>query len=188
LWQSSRDNVDIDVRPYLRHSDMEFLQHFLPGQPLEENGHISAGALSTATFSGSSSRTIIGMDVEWSDIFLRQSQDGPTPGSPFLMETRPEGKHYDYDVTAMSIAAYVQSDWAIDDRLTLGAGLRVDHLAYDYDNRMLTGNTRDDGTPCGFGGCLYSRPADRSDSFTNLAPKISLNHQFSAKRTGGRRP
>jgi outer membrane receptor protein involved in Fe transport len=179
LWQSSRANVDIDVRPYLRHSDMEFLQHFLPGQPLEENGHISAGALSTATFSGSSSRTIIGMDVEWSDIFLRQSQDGPTPGSPFLMETRPEGKHYDYDVTAMSIAAYVQSDWAIDDRLTLGAGLRVDHLAYDYDNRMLTGNTRDDGTPCGFGGCLYSRPADRSDSFTNLAPKISLNHQFS---------
>ncbi|MDH3585682.1 MAG: hypothetical protein OEQ30_01200 [Gammaproteobacteria bacterium] len=26
---------------------------------------------------------------------------------------------------------------------------------------MLDGNTRDDGTPGGFGGCLYARPADR---------------------------
>ena len=42
---------------------------------------------------------------------------------------------------------------------------------------MLTGNTRDDGTECGFGGCLYSRPADRTDSFTNLAPKLSLSYR-----------
>jgi outer membrane receptor protein involved in Fe transport len=179
IWQSERDNFDVDLRPYVRHSDMEFLQHFLPGQPREENGHVSAGVLGSATFAATDRRTIIGMDVEWSDMFLKQSQDGPTEGSPFLMETRPEGKHYDYDVSAASIAAYVQSDWDINERLTLGAGLRVDHLAYDYNNRMLTGNTRDDGTPCGFGGCLYSRPADRSDSFTNLAPKASLNYRFS---------
>lgn len=44
---------------------------------------------------------------------------------------------------------------------------------------MLTGNTRDDGTTCGFGGCLYSRPADRRDDFTNVAPKLSLNYRFS---------
>jgi outer membrane receptor protein involved in Fe transport len=37
---------------------------------------------------------------------------------------------------------------------------------------MLDGNTRDDGTPCGFGGCLYTRPADRSDTFNNIAPKL----------------
>jgi outer membrane receptor protein involved in Fe transport len=179
IWQSERGDVEFDVRPYLRHSDMEFLQHFLPGQPLEENGHVSAGALGTATFGSDSNRTIIGVDLEWSDVFLRQSQDGPTQGSAFLMETRPEGKHYDYDVTATAIAAYAQSDWTIDDRLTLGAGLRLDRVAYDYNNRMLDGNTRDDGTPCGFGGCLYSRPADRSDSFTNLAPKFTMNFQFS---------
>ncbi len=92
------------------------------------------------------------------------------------METRPEGKHYDYDVAASSIAAYVQTDWAVNDELVIAAGLRLDYLNYDYNNRMLDGNTRDDGTPCGFGGCLYTRPADRSDSFTNLAPKLALNH------------
>jgi len=38
---------------------------------------------------------------------------------------------------------------------------------------MLAGNTRDDGSECP-GGCLYSRPSDRSDSFGNVAPKIGL--------------
>jgi len=179
IWTTTRNSVDFDLRPFLRHSDMEFLQHFLPGQPLEENGHVSAGMLATATFGDARRRTIVGMDVEWSDMFLKQTQDGPTPGSPFLMETRPQGKHYDYDVTSAGVAAYVQTDWAVDERLTLGAGLRLDYLAYDYNNRMLTGNTRDDGTACGFGGCLYSRPADRSDSFRNVAPKLSLIYQFS---------
>ena len=74
--------------------------------------------LGTLSFSGTGNNTIVGLDVEWSDMFLKQSQDGPTEGSDFLMETRPEGKHYDYDVTSASIAAYVQSDWIINDRLT----------------------------------------------------------------------
>jgi outer membrane receptor protein involved in Fe transport len=60
----------------------------------------------------------------------------------------------------------------VTERLALSAGLRVEHVKYDYDNRMLDGNTRDDGTPCGFGGCLYTRPGDRSDTFSNIAPKL----------------
>ena len=31
------------LKPYLRHVEMEFLQHFLPGQAIEENGHSSVG-------------------------------------------------------------------------------------------------------------------------------------------------
>ena len=177
-WSREGRNVELELRPFLRHSDMEFLQHFLPGQPLEENGHTSAGVVSTATFSREGRTTILGLDLEWADIFLKQTQDGPTEGSPFLVETRPEGKHYDYDVTSVGLAPYVQADWQLGDRLLLSAGLRVEYLRYDYDNRMLTGNTRDDRTECGFGGCLYSRPADRDDSFTNLAPKLALNYQL----------
>ncbi|MDJ0812949.1 MAG: TonB-dependent receptor [Woeseiaceae bacterium] len=184
IWNTATDRFDIDVRPFLRHSDMEFLQHFLPGQPLEENGHVSAGALATLAFDGDKHRTVFGVDVEWADIFLKQTQDGPTVGSPFLVETRPEGKHYDYDVTSGNAAAYVQTDWTVNERLTLAAGLRLDYITYDYKNRMLDGNTRDDGTECGFGGCLYSRPADRSDSFTNLAPKATLNYRFSDALSG----
>ena len=177
VWTKSLEAVDLDVRPYLRHSDMDFL----PGQPLEENGHTSLGAIATASFERAARRTIVGLDIEFADMFLVETQENPTEGSPFLMETRPAGKHYDYDVTSTGIAAYVQTEVDLSERLSFGAGLRLDWLAYDYDNRMLDGNTRDDGTPCGFGGCLYTRPADRDDSYTNLAPKLSLT--FAATET-----
>ncbi len=174
-WNADIGPAAVDVRPYIRHSEMQFLQHFLPGQPLEENGHTSAGVMSTATLISEKSATIFGFDFEWSDVFLRETQFGPTEGSAFLQETRPQGKHYDYDVLGLAIAAYVQADYDITERLTVAAGLRLEYLQYQYDNRMLDGNTRDDGTVCGFGGCLYTRPADRNDSFSNVVPKLSAN-------------
>jgi len=181
IWTRSLKRFELDVRPFLRHSDMRFLQHFLPGQPLEENGHVSSGVIASATFTAERHSTVVGVDIEWSDLFLKQTQDGPTQGSDFLVETRPEGKHYDYDVTGYAVAPYVQIQFEVNEKLTLNAGLRTEHLKYDYDNRMLNGNTRDDGTICGFGGCLYSRPADRTDSFTNLAPKFALNFLLGAQ-------
>jgi outer membrane cobalamin receptor len=66
-WKRARDGFELDLRPYLRHSDMEFLQHFLPGQPLEENGHASGGMLATFAFDTDGRTTIVGMDVEWAD-------------------------------------------------------------------------------------------------------------------------
>jgi len=183
IWTRQLDRFDLDLRPYVRHSDMRFLQHFLPGQPLEENGHTSAGLIATATFGDTELRTVVGLDAEWSDVSMQQSQDEPTQGSAFLVETRPQGNHYDYDVTSSGIAPYIQTDIAISERLIAGLGLRVDYLRYDYSNRMLTGNTRDDGSECGFGGCLYSRPADRNDSFTNVAPKTSLSFQLNESST-----
>lgn len=190
IWTRQRDVATIDVRPYVRHSDMTFLQHFLPGQPLEENGHTSAGVLASIRVDGDRRNVIAGLDVEWSDIFLRETQAGPTTGSPFLVETRPAGKHYDYTVTGYAIAPYVQSTFDVTDRLQLTAGLRAEWVHYDYDNRMLDGNTRDDGSTCGFGGCLYTRPADRSDRFSNVAPKlgarISLNPAMTLYASVGR--
>ncbi len=184
LWERGGEGVDFDVRPYLRHSDMDFLQHFLPGQPLEENGHTSIGALTAVTMSRGANVYVWGADFEFSDGFLRQTQDGPTEGSTFLMETRPEGKHYDYEVDTWVVAPYVQAEWTINERLTAHGGIRVEHLEHDYTNLMISGNTRDDGTPCGFGGCLYTRPESRSDSFTNVAPKLAISYEFDAVSTG----
>ena len=178
IWNKSASGYDLDVRPYLRHSHMRFLQHFLPGQPLEKNGHVSAGTMTALTFDREDRHVVVGIDLEWSDIYLEETQSGPTEGSPFLEETRPEGKHYDYDVVSVAAAPYVHADFKLDDRFVLGAGLRLEYLHYDYDNNMLTGNTRDDGTPCGFGGCLYTRPADRSDDFSNVAPKFSFTYRL----------
>ena len=158
---------------------MTFLQHFLPGQPVEENGQFSLGVLTNARLETDAAVINMGFDIELSDVFLRETQYGPTEGSDFLREARPEGAHYDYDVRGNTAAAYVQAEFRTSDKLTISGGIRGEYTHYKYDNNMRTGNTRDDGTPCGFGGCLYTRPASRSDDFSDLAPKIGALFRLS---------
>ncbi len=178
-WQQ-RGGAEFELIPYLRSSDMDFLQHFLPGKPLERNGQQSAGML----FSWRpADRWTLGFDLEWAEGDLVEFQENPTEGSDFLVETRPRGFHYDYNVRSLMGAAWAQFTHEVSDALRLTAGLRIERLDYDYDNRMLDGNTRDDGTSCGFGGCLYTRPADRDDHFDNLAPDIGLNWRLSDSTT-----
>jgi outer membrane receptor protein involved in Fe transport len=177
-WTTSMGGLGIDVRPYMRHSSMQFLHHSLPGQPVERNGQDSAGVLVAARLNTGSSLLVFGVDVDYSDVFLEQTQDEPASGPPSQRETRPEGRHYDYSVGALNLATFAQGDHALNERWTLSGGLRLEHARYDYDNRMLAGNTRDDGSVCGFGGCLYSRPADRKDDFTNLAPNFALRYRY----------
>ncbi|HEX9208383.1 MAG TPA: TonB-dependent receptor [Steroidobacteraceae bacterium] len=166
----------LELRPYARYSRMDFLQHFLLGQPVERNGQQSVGLLSTVDWDVSGRTSLVtGIDLEWADSFLLEYQDGPTTdGSPAANASRPAGRHYDYTVVSNVAAAYGQFEYAVTGSLYLGAGLRVEYVGYAYDNRMLAGNTDENGVPCVPAGCLYTRPADRHDSFTNAAPKLSL--------------
>lgn len=166
----------LELRPYLRTSRMDFLQHFLLGQPVERNGQESAGVMTSFDWDlGRRVGLITGLDLEWADSFLVEDQENPTTGgSPAANAIRPVGLHYDYTVTSNVAGAYAQLDYALTDSLHAGAGVRIEYVDYRYDNRMLAGNTDENGVPCLPAGCLYSRPADRSDSFTNAAPKFSL--------------
>ncbi|MGI9264156.1 MAG: TonB-dependent receptor [Gammaproteobacteria bacterium] len=172
-------DTEFQLRPFLRNSYMEFTQHFLPGVPEEENGQTSGGLqMALRQGDGDSGLLVGGLDLEYMDGFLEEVQDDPIEsGSDFLRETRPAGKHYDYDVTSWLVAPYIHWEKALSHRLRISAGLRFEYLRYDYDNRMLDGNTRDDGTECGFGGCLFNRPADRDDDFHEWAPKLGFVHR-----------
>jgi outer membrane receptor protein involved in Fe transport len=169
----ARDGVD--WRGYLRSSRMDFLQHFLLGQPVEENGQDSAGVLFSLAREGAlGGELVLGADAEVASSSLLQFQEGPTTdGSPAANAIRPAGRHYDYGVDSRLAAVYAEWRRPLASRWTHEAGLRVEHVRYDYDNRMIDGNTDENGVPCP-GGCLYSRPADRSDDFTNLAPRLSV--------------
>jgi len=166
----------LELRPYLRTSRMEFLQHFLLGKPLERNGQESAGLMASLAWDDGPGRLLLtGVDLETARSFLVQEQDGPTTdGPPPANAIRPAGLHYDYEVRSYVAALYAHGEMRFAGRWRLTAGLRGESVYYDYDNRMITGNTDDNGTPCATSGCLYSRPADRTDAFLNLAPKIGL--------------
>jgi len=171
----------IELTPYLRHSGMTFLQHFLPGQPQENNSQDSAGL----QFSWQKNRRwSAGADLEWARGQLREYQAEPlTDRSAYLNATRPQGLHYDYTVKMLRGAVWAQYQVPVNDAVRANAGMRVESQRYDYNNHMLDGNTRDDGSQCGFGGCLYTRPGDRTDTFTNLSPELGLKWRLSDRQT-----
>lgn len=156
------------LRPYARDESQRFLQHFNLGQPLEENGSRSLGV--QAMWSNESLR--VGLDVEGVEGELRQTQARAlTTGTAAQNAQRPAGTHYDYAIDARQVALFGERQWRLErDAITLGA--RVENLRYRHDNRAANGNLRDDGTPCGFGGCLYLRPADRRDAFTARSAQL----------------
>lgn len=158
----------------VRRSRMDFLQHFLPGQPTEDNGQESVAVTLTRYRNTARLALTGGLDLEVARGFLEEFQSQPETGTP----PRPQGLHYDYEAWQYLLAPYLQARYALADRWELSGGLRVEYLLYDYDNRMLAGNTRADGTPC-TPPCLFNRPADRSDGFLNLAPNAGLLYRIS---------
>ena len=173
-WRRDDGERRTELRPYLRASDMEFSQHFLPGEPREQNDQHSAGLQLSTRRPAAGGTLHHGADLEYAEGSLEQLQAGETTGlPPALAATRPPGLHYDYEVQAFTVAPWVHWERPLAERWSLGLGLRAERIQYRYDNRMLDGNTRDDGSECP-GGCLYTRPADRTDRFDNLAPKFSL--------------
>ena len=191
-----KKNYQLLITPYIRYSQMDFLQHFLPGDPLEENGQKSMGVqLGYYRTLTQGLNVIAGVDAEITDAYLKQSQDKPTQGSAFLQGTIPQGQHYDYQVDAIVAAPFMHLDWAVNNALSVSGGMRFESMRYDYRNNMLSGRTKADGTPCGFGGCRYSRPPSGKEQFNNwsanLGAKLMLNngsHVFLRLARGFRAP
>jgi iron complex outermembrane receptor protein len=170
---------EVVATPYYRKADLNFIQHFLPGLPTEDNVHTSMG-VQLGSYKDLSEATMLsfGLDLEATEGSLLQQQRFPTVGTPFLVGTTPVGKHYDYDVEATQIAPFAHLEHYWENGFDISLGLRYERMEYDYDNNMLNGRTRENGVACGFGGCRYNRPADRSDSFGNWAPKLGLRYQI----------
>ena len=168
------------LSPFFRKNDMQFLQHFLPGTPVEENRHISYGLLFKRFLNFEDYSVIGGIQIEVADAELVETQaNALTTSSAFNNATRPQGKHYDYEVDSKIYAAFLGiDDLYISRDLLFFADLRTESIKYDYNNRMNSGNTREDGTSCGFGGCYYNRPDDRSDNYNELSLRVGIETDF----------
>ena len=168
------------LSPFIRKNDMVFLQHFLPGTPVEENSHVSYGVFFKRFVNFELYSLIGGIQFEMADAELVETQaNALTTSSAFNNATRPQGKHYDYEVDSKIYAAFLGiDDLYISRDLLFFADLRTESIKYDYNNRMNSGNTREDGTSCGFGGCYYNRPDDRSDNYNELSFRAGIETDF----------
>lgn len=158
----------LSITPYLRDNEMEFLQHFLPWKSVEENGHSSLGLRATLYTTGNSTQWANGIDVEYTDGWLKETQDKD------FSPNQPAGVHYDYQVDATVAAAYSQLSGDLNTRWTYTLGARVEYTLYDYTNRA------SDGSACApdASACRFYRPADTEDSFTNWSLNAGMNYQY----------
>lgn len=179
----SRKNDEWQITPYFRHSSMNFLQHYLPGKPREKNGQTSGGVQSSLKKSLDNKINLwLGADLEWANMWVDEFQANSLGSAD---NVRYQGQHYDFEVDSQQIAAFANLERPVNDKLSLEAGLRIETIHYDYQNNMLSGTSRDNGSPCNSsdGSCRYFRPADRSDSIDNynfqMGVKYQLNPQLS---------
>lgn len=198
IFAKAEDNYLFKLRPYLRSSKMNFIQHYLPGKPIEKNSQTSSGInflLDIDTYSNH--KLNFGINLEFAKIDLEEFQpEELTTSSPFNNAVRPQGFHYDFAVNTNLVAMFLSHEFLTKDDFKIFSNFRLERLKYDYDNLMLDGRTKDDGTECtwlGNNGCYYSRPADTEISYSDNSfrfgfSKLVESNEFFFQLSGGFRP
>lgn len=159
-------NNRIKITPYARWHEMEFQQHFLPSQAIENNGHRSVGAQTDMALSYSKWNLLTGIDLEYTEGYLKEFQSRET------IFSFTQGLHYDYEVDATSAAGFIQAEYVFSEKLKANAGVRFDYTRNNYEN--LT----DDGVVGRF-----LRIGDRRDTFKTTSPKIGMQYDMTHKLT-----
>ncbi|MGH8372378.1 MAG: TonB-dependent receptor [Gammaproteobacteria bacterium] len=179
------DDMEFDFTPYVRRNTANFTEHYLPGEPIEDDAANSVGAmLALRTSPDPATQVIYGLDTEYAHGALTEFQPAAiNDRPPAQADIRPQGLHYDYAADSRTLAAYLHVTHAWDPRWLFSGGVRVESVHYSYVNFMPAGNTQADGTPCPYGGCLFNRPADRNDQFVNLLPKFGVSYLATDQQT-----
>jgi len=157
------------LTPYLRDNEMDFMMHFVPWKPVEENGHSSIGLQATLHTDLLPWAWTSGLELEYTDGWLKESQrDDFSPGQP-------AGVHYNYQVDATTAALFGQANYQAGTNWEFSGGLRYEWTDYNYDNRA------GDGSACSpdVDGCRFYRPADRSDNFSDISLHLGGSWTFS---------
>ncbi len=162
----------LTITPYVRRNAMTFLQHFVPWQPTERNGHSSVGLQTSLAGGSDNSQWVIGADLDYTQGWLEEVQ--AEPFSP----NQPAGIHYDYEVDALVGGLFAQGDTALSDRWRIDGGVRLESTQYDYDNLASAGSACAPDASA----CRFFRPADRSDDFNNLSANLALSYGFDNAR------
>ena len=181
VWTRFSKELDNDwevvFTPYFREANLNFIMHFLPGTPTEDNEHRSLGAQFASYKTLDANSTLaVGLDVESTTGRLYQFQENAIGGG-FLARILPQGAHYDYEVDAFQIAPFAHYQRYFDNGWDISLGLRYEQMDYEYDNLMIDGRTDQNGVACP-SQCRYSRPSDRDDDFGNWSPKFGVRYQI----------
>ena len=159
-------NATLSITPFIRYNDMNFKMHFLPGKPLEENSHQSIGVQTLYTKEINNLNLYLGTDIEFTEGKLSEYQDSPDVSfGPRL--AYPNGSHYDYTVDSRVLSVYLNTEWQINLKTIVSAGIRAENVEYDYKTNIK------DGTR----GRIQVTP-NRSDDYTDISIKTAISYML----------
>jgi len=170
-WDNySFKDLEISMTPYIRYNRNQYVATWEKNLPSNDSQQVSLGLLQKNTYEQPWGRIVFGFDTEYTNADQEYNQDFDLDiagkwGKPDVNYTA--GPIYDYSVAYFAIAPYIHSDMALLENLVLSAGLRFDYNRFDYTNNLSVGTD-----PSG----IYYRPADRTDDFNHLSPKLSLSY------------
>lgn len=160
------DTTSLTFTPYVRWADMQFLQHYLIWQPLEENSQSSIGAQLQFQKNYGDLTWLSGFEVDQTNGQLTETQ------SEDFSPTIPAGTHYDYEVDATVYSPFAQLQWAASEQLNLSSGVRYERTKYDYNNRLSAGSACEEGVE----NCRFTRPEDQVVNYEEWSYQINANY------------
>ncbi|CAA0124176.1 Vitamin B12 transporter BtuB [BD1-7 clade bacterium] len=169
LEHQPNENSNLLITPYIRANGMDFMLHFLPGNPVEESQQIGGGLQSIFIRPYRDNVQLIsGFDLDITAGSTRQYQK--SAAGPIF----PAGEHYNYDATVYTAAWFAEAEINLDDIWLLTIGARLANSWYDYHNNLSVGSACDPS----ISNCRYYRPASDMLSFFNWQPEFTAQYQY----------
>lgn len=156
------DNILFQITPYIRWTDMEFLQHYLPWQSVEKNDQLGFGFQSSMEKNFGGFQWRVGLELDMTEGNLTESQE------EYFSPTIPQGEHYDYTVDADVYSIFNQLSWQFSPKGSITAGVRFDKTNYDYQNHLSNGNACD----LSVSNCRFSRPEHQKIDYSQSSYQL----------------
>jgi len=170
-WDKTVEDDLYSLIPYLRYRTNDYTATWNQNMPKVESQVATFGLLGLANFVHSvKSESTFGFDIELTegDQLSYQPIDFTTSG--WGADTFVAGeKFYDDTTSYYSISPYIQHKRSLSENLDLTLGARYDYAKYEFDNHLGV-----------FGDIGHGKISveNRSDSFSHLSPKASLNYHL----------
>lgn len=186
-YEKESGNSLLSITPYFRYNDMDLLANWsLTYDPTIYNtSNKSLGLLAKyrQNFPDHRARIIVGMDLDYSP-GSRLEQSVNTVRSGRIYTDYTIGRTlYDYDATFKGVSPYVHGEISATEKLRLTAGLRYDHLGYDYTNNLSDADIVIRPANISY-NLTYRHPSSTSVSYDHLSPKLGATYAFNPDLNG----
>ncbi|MBZ0104800.1 MAG: TonB-dependent receptor [Sulfuricella denitrificans] len=186
-YEKESGNSLLSITPYFRYDDMDLLANWsLTYDPTIYNtNNKSLGLLAKyrQDFPDHRARVIVGMDLDYSPGSRLEQSINTTRNGKIYTDYTIGQTLYDYDATFKGVSPYVHGEISATDKLRLTAGLRYDHLGYDYTNNLSDANIVIRPANIAY-NLTYRHPSSTNLSYDHLSPKLGATYAFSQDLSG----